>query len=462
MKRIILLFLLFAGSSFSQDIQGDWYGDIDLSGMKLDFIIHISRGEDGFRSVLDIPEQKAMGIPMTSTNYDNDVLKIISAELKCDFEGRLLEGSVKGVFSQNGRVFPFAMNKDKREPKPLLRPQEPKTKFNYVIKEVTFENKIDKVTLAGTLTLPKGKGPFPAVILVSGSGPQDRNEEILGHKSFWVIADYLTNNGVVVLRYDDRGFAKSTGDFSTGTTEDFARDAKAGVDYLLNHRKIDKSKVGIIGHSEGGTIAPIVAGKPSNKVGFIILLAGTAIPGTDILLKQQELISVASGESEEEIQSNSAMSISIFQFMQENADSETLKKDLKVYLENYMVENKTKLPGGMSNEKMSQVLADAYATPWMRNFMFYDPKFAFLNVKCPVLALNGSLDLQVPPNENLSTFKLLAERSGNNNVQTIELPGLNHLFQHSETGAPSEYGEIEETIAPEVLLLIKNWIIELP
>jgi len=462
MKRFLLLFFLFAGSAFSQEIEGDWYGDIEIMGMKLGFVLHISKDGDIYKSILDIPEQNAMGIPMTSTTYVENVLKIISTQLKGNFEGSLADESVKGIFSQNGGAYPFSVSKEKREAKQRLRPQEPKPKFNYKIEEVTFENKADNVKLAGTLTLPKGKGPFQAVVLVSGSGPQDRNEEILGHKSFWVLSDYLTNNGIAVLRYDDRGVGESTGDFSTGTTADFARDAKSAVDYLMGLKRINKTKVGIIGHSEGGTIAPIVAGDPRNKVGFIVMLAGTAILGSEVLVKQQELISIINGEDEEEVVSNSQMSIALFQFLQENLESESLKIDMEKFIGDYMVENNTKLPKGVSSEQMSKVLIEAYATPWMKYFLFYDPQYAFLNTKCPVLALNGSNDLQVTPKENLSLFKQLAERSGNENVTTIELPGLNHLFQHCETGSPSEYGDIEETMSPEVLEIMRNWIKELP
>jgi hypothetical protein len=462
MKRAILFFLLLSFSGFSQNIKGVWYGEINISGMQLGFIMHISNENDTFKTLLDIPMQNAMGIPMSSTVFNDNELIVLSKELGGEFKGKFSNEEFTGTFSQNGGIYPFNMSKEVKAIKEQLRPQEPKPKFNYKIEEVTFENKADNVKLAGTLTLPKGKGPFQAVVLVSGSGPQDRNEEILGHKSFWVLSDYLTNNGIAVLRYDDRGVGESTGDFSTGTTEDFARDAKSAVDYLMGLKRINKTKVGIIGHSEGGTIAPIVAGDPRNKVGFIVMLAGTAILGSEVLVKQQKLISIINGEDEEEVVSNSQMSIALFQFLQENLESESLKIDMEKFIGDYMVENNTKLPKGFSSEQMSKVLIEAYATPWMKYFLFYDPQYAFLNTKCPVLALNGSNDLQVTPKENLSLFKQLAERSGNENVTTIELPGLNHLFQHCETGSPSEYGDIEETMSPEVLEIMKNWIKELP
>lgn len=461
MKHIILIFLLLPMCSFSQNIEGDWYGDIDISGMKLGFVLHIKSENETLKSIFDIPKQNAKDIAMTSTTFADNQLTVSSKELGGEFKAEYREGKFIGSFSQNGGVFPFSMSQEVREEKKTLRPQEPKPKFNYKIEEVMFENKMDKVTLAGTLTLPKGKGPFPAVVLVSGSGPQDRNEEILGHKPFWVIADYLTNKGIAVLRYDDRGVGKSTGDFSQGTTEDFARDASAGVEFLMSVKTIDPSKVGIVGHSEGGTIAPIVAANPKNNIGFIVLLAGTAIPGTEILLKQQELIAAINGASEEEIRFNSVMSTAIFQFLRDNSESETVKKDMAEYLSSYMDEHATELPEGISKKDRVDVLVNTYVTPWMLNFLLYDPKFAFLNVKCPVLALNGSNDLQVTPKENLSTFQALAKKSGNTHVQTIECPGLNHLFQHSETGSPNEYAEIEETFSPEVLELITDWILNL-
>ncbi len=459
--KTLILALFFQTALFSQELSGDWYGDIEISGMKLGFILHITKADDGYNSKLDIPEQKAMGIPMSSTVYLDGVLKIVSKELGGEFEGKYSENIFNGTFSQNGGVYPFTMSKEIRLVKEQIRPQEPKPKFPYKIENVTFKNPIDTIELSGTLTLPKGRGPFPAVVLVSGSGPQDRNEEILGHKPFWVIADYLTKNGIAVLRYDDRGVGSSTGNFSSATTMDFARDASSAVDYLKKYKKVDKNKIGIIGHSEGGTIAPIVASNPKNNIGFIVMLAGTAIPGSEIILKQQELISSVNGEEEEDIVENKNFNIALFQFIQENQESPSFNADLRIYIDNYFVENKTKLPEGMPKSKVIDFLINTYTSPWMSFFLFYDPQYAFLRTQCPVLALNGSKDLQVTPKENLSLFKSLAELSGNQNVTTLELPNLNHLFQECETGSPSEYGKIEQTFSPEVLVLIKNWIVEL-
>lgn len=462
MKQLLLLFLILSFNGFSQTINGDWYGDIEIPGMKLGFILHITSENESYMSTLDIPQQSAKGIPMTTTSFKESELIITSKELGGEFKGKQEDGKFTGIFSQNGGQYPFTMSKEVKAELELVRPQEPKPKFSYKIEEVTFKNKIDKVELSGTLTLPKGRGPFPAVVLVSGSGPQDRNSEILGHKSFWVIADYLTSNGIAVLRYDDRGFGKSTGDFSMGTTENFARDAGSAVNFLRDIKKIDQNKIGIIGHSEGGTIAPMVASNPKVKVDFLVLLAGTAIPGSEILLKQQEIIARASGEDEEEILENRNMNLAIFQFMQENMESKDLKSEMIEFLDNYISENNTTLPEGMEKAKIIEVIAGTYSTPWMKYFIFYDPQYAFLNTKCPVLALNGSKDLQVTPEENLSVFKDLSERSGNVNVTIKEIPELNHLFQHCETGLPNEYSQIEETFAPEVLELIKKWIKELP
>ena len=462
MKRLILLFVLLTGSAFSQGIEGDWYGDIDISAMKLSFILHISSENDSYKSSLDIPMQKALGIPMTNTSFTENEIIITSKELGGEFKGQLKDEIFTGTFSQNGGVYPFSMSKVMKVEKQQLRPQEPKPKFSYKIQEVAFKNDIDKVKLAGTLTLPTGRGPFPAVVLVSGSGPQDRNSEILGHKSFWVIADYLTKNGIAVLRYDDRGVGGSDGDFNQGTTDNFARDASAAVNFLRTNKKIDQSKIGIIGHSEGGTIAPIVASNPLIKVDFIIMLAGTAIPGAEILMKQQELIAAISGAPEEEIVSNSQMSLAIFQFLRENIESKTLKSDMSLFLETYLIENETNLPEGFTIKKMAEFVTSSYTTPWMMNFLFFDPQYALLNTKCPILALNGSNDLQVVAEDNLKMIEKLAQQSGNENVTTIKLDGLNHLFQHSDTGSPEEYGQIEETFAPEVLSMMKNFVKELP
>lgn len=460
MKKLLFIFLLLQSVVYAQDITGDWTGEISISGMKLGFEMHITAQDKAYQSVMDIPAQKAMGIKMTSTKFENSMLRIESAEIHGVFEGKLENDLFSGTFSQNGNELPFTMKRGKAALKVMLRPQEPKAPFAYESKEVSFVNTKDQVTLAGTLTLPKGKGPFPAVILVSGSGQQDRNSEILGHKPFFVLADYLTNNGIAVLRYDDRGAGESTGDPTNATSADFARDTEAALAFLKGCKEINKKKIGIIGHSEGGMIAPMVAANKKNKVAFLVLLAGPSLKGKEILLEQQTLISRAAGESEEEIEKNRKMSKALFQFIEENQKSSSLKEDLFGFTKNYITEHKLELPENFSVDQMAQLLANSYATPWITYFLLHDPKEDILKLKCPVLALNGEKDLQVVAQANINQFNSYAKESGNKQFTTKIFQDLNHLFQHCKTGAPEEYAEIEETFAPEVLEFIKNWIVE--
>jgi uncharacterized protein len=461
MKRFLAFFLLFSVSAFSQDISGDWSGEINISGRKLGFGMQISEVNGQFQSVMDIPEQKAMGIPMTSTVFIENKLTIESKEMRGVFSGEYKDDKFSGTFSQNGANMPFSMARGKYVMKVIKRPQEPKPPYDYEVREVTFTNKMDNVILAGTLTLPKGKGPFPAVVLVNGSGQQNRNSEILDHKPFLVIADYLTKNGIAVLRYDDRGVGGSNGNPATSTSANFALDAQAATAFLHKTKGINKKKIGIIGHSEGGLIAPMVAANPKNKIGFIVLLAGPAVSGGDILLEQQALISRANGESEVEIEENRKMSMALFQFLNENKAKGTSKEELKLWVMNYFTSHEITLPESMTTEQMAETLANAYASPWVHYFILHDPKEDLLKLKCPVLALNGAKDLQVPANLNLTTFNKYAEIGGNVQFTTKEFPGLNHLFQHCTTGSPNEYQDIEETFSPEVLNYFKDWIVNI-
>lgn len=458
MKKILFAFLIIQSSVFSQEITGEWSGEISIGGMSLGFGMRISELNGEFHSEMDIPDQKAMGIKLTSTKFENGRLTIESKEMGGLFFGNLSENMVSGTFTQSGIEMPFSMKRGRYEKKISLRPQEPQEPFNYEVREVFFENSTDKVTLAGTLTIPKGAGPFPAVVLVSGSGQQNRDSEIMGHKPFFVIADYLTNNGIAVLRYDDRGAGKSTGDHTISTSKNFALDALAAVTCLRKTKGIDKKWIGIIGHSEGGLIAPMVAVNKKSKVTFLILLAGPAVSGADILIEQQTLISRVNEESGESIVENRKMSEAIFQFIKVNEGSSSLNAKLTSFSKEYIIENELQLPKSFSAEQMAQLLANIYSTPWMQYFLNHDPEADLKRLKCPVLALNGAKDLQVPAQQNIQKFNQYAEESRNTSFETKVFPDLNHLFQHAETGAPSEYAKIEETFSPEVLKFMKVWI----
>jgi pimeloyl-ACP methyl ester carboxylesterase len=341
------------------------------------------------------------------------------------------------------------------------RPQEPSKPYPYYTEEVTFENIPAQVTLAGTLTLPSEEGDYPAVILISGSGAHDRDEKISGHKPFLIIADHLTKQGIAVLRYDDRGVGKSTGNFDDATTADFASDVTAALEFLKTRKEINKAKIGLIGHSEGGVIAPMVASE-SNDVSFIVLLAGPGIEISRVFLLQQELIPRANGVSDFEIQEYILpVHEKAYQMIATATDTDQLKTDLAKFIaESYDSSPADLMPSDISKEELVKSQTERWSSDWFRNFLTYDPATLLEMVTCPVLALNGEKDLQVTPKENLSAISKALERGGNTNVTVKELSNLNHLFQNCETGSPAEYGKIKETFSPVALKEITDWILK--
>lgn len=457
-KYLLFLFLITATISFAQDITGEWNGLIQLPGKQLTVIFKISKLGEGYSATLDSPDQKVTGVQVTATTFISPVLKLSIAGAGIEYEGIIGEDKIiRGNFKQMGNTFPMDLSREKVEKVLPKRPQEPSRPFGYNSEDIAFENNKEAVTLAGTFTFPKKKGTFPAVVLISGSGPQNRDEELLGHKPFLVLADYLTKNGIAVLRFDDRGTAQSKGNFSLATTENFATDVEAAINYLKTRKEVNKSKIGLIGHSEGGIIAPMIASK-SKDVNFIVMLAGSGIRGAELLLLQQQLVKKASGISEEDLADSQAFYKGLFEIITD-VKNET---EMQTAFDNYLKLATQKMPeaekGGMTNADFIKLMDRQMLSPWMKYFLRYDPAPALEKVTIPVLALIGEKDLQVPPKENLEAIKTALEK-GNNKKSTVkELPNLNHLFQESTTGSPSEYAEIEQTFSPEALKEISNWI----
>lgn len=453
---ILLITLLASLTLIAQDITGQWNGILNVQGTQLRLVFNVSKTETGYSSTMDSPDQGAKDIPVTTTTFENPTIKFTVANLGVEYSGDLKNNEIVGTFKQGGLELP--LNLSREAPEEPKRPQEPSKPYPYYSEEVTFPNTKANISLAGTLTLPEKKGNFPVVILITGSGPQNRDEEILGHKPFLIISDHLTKNGIGVLRYDDRGVEQSTGDFSTATSADFATDVESAIDYLKTRKEIDKSKIGLVGHSEGGLIAPIVASE-SKDVSFIVLLAGTGIRGDKLLLLQQELISRAGGVSETEIEKSMEANARLFEMVAKSADVSKLKEDLANEM-NEIFKNDTtaEIPNGMTQDEFISMQVEQITSPWMRYFMKFDPASALEKVKCPVLAVNGEKDLQVPSKENLTAIKNALKKGGNNKVTTIEFPGLNHLFQECETGSPAEYSTIEQTFSPKALEAITSWI----
>ena len=331
------------------------------------------------------------------------------------------------------------------------RPQEPKPPYDYEVENVIFENKIDSVKLAGTLTIPKDTQDFATVILISGSGPQDRNSELLGHKPFLVIADYLTTNGIGVLRVDDRGTAESEGNYNETGLDGFVRDTQSALEYLSTRNDINLSKIGLIGHSLGGIIAPTVASN-SQDVSFVIMLAGSGIRGDKLMLLQKAMVERQMGLPETAIQTGQKNIGGAYDIILETKTNnrDSIEAKLKPYFKTAF--------GGMLPENQVNAISSQLSYPWLVDFIKFDPSESLNRTKCPVLALNGSKDLQVPADENLKAIDSILNANGNQDVTTVKIEDHNHLFQKCETGLPQEYEKIDETFSPLVLEIMADWI----
>lgn len=458
MQNITFLILTFfvANSMYGQDIIGQWNGTLSVQGNQLRLVISISKTDSGYRSTMDSPDQSAKDIPVTSTMFKDSTLSFEVADLRIEYKGILNNLVIAGTFKQGGLSFPLNLSREKIEKKSVIRPQEPAKPYPYVSEEVKFENETDKVTLTGTLTLPLKEGSFPAVVLITGSGPQNRDEELMDHKPFLILSDYLTRNGIAVLRYDDRGVGQSNGDFKTATSADFALDATSAIKYLQTRKEINQKKIGLIGHSEGGMIAPMVASK-SKDIAFIVLLAGPGIPGDQLFLLQQSLIAKASGAGNADIKKLNDMNKGAFDMVVRSTNQDQLKAEMTDYIRNILKGNLDK-PAGMNDDDYVKLQIGKVLNPWMIYFLKYNPAIVLEKVKCPVLAINGEKDLQVPPKENLEAIRQALEKGGNKTITTKEFPNLNHLFQECETGLTEEYATIEQTFSPTALKVILQWI----
>jgi pimeloyl-ACP methyl ester carboxylesterase len=454
---LILVGVLAPLSWASSDFAGHWEGSIALPGQELGIVVDLSQADGQWSGTIDIPMQGAKGLALEGIAVTGEALEFAIAGVPGTptFKGNLEAAEIKGTFTQGTYSFPFRLGRE-QIPVPA-RPQEPKPPFPYRAEEVIYTN--GPITLAGTLTLPEGKGPFPAVLLVSGSGAQNRDEEIFGHKPFLVLADFLTRAGIAVLRVDDRGVGGSSGSLGESTTLDLTQDALAGVKYLRQRPEIDPRRVGILGHSEGGIIAPLAASQ-SKEVAFIIMLAGTGMPGREILPRQMELLMRAASVSDEKIAAVLASQGRLLDAIVAGADSSAIRAALRDLLRTQL----TAEAGGQGpDEKMiadqAEALLAQMTSPWFRHFLTLDPRPALRRVKVPTLVLAGDLDLQVDPDQNLPEIEAALKAAGNKKVTIRRFPGLNHLFQATTSGSSAEYGAIEETMNPAVLETIRDWLL---
>ncbi len=428
-----------------------WKGQIETPAMPLSFTAELERSGDAWTGVIDIPLQGALGVPLADVSSTSSKVAFslpIPGAKAALFAARRTGDTATGNLKQMGQEYPLQMHiAEPGESRGPSRPQTPVAPFPYQVAEVTYTD--GEMTFAGTLTKPEGKGLFPAVLLITGSGAQDRDETIFAHKPFAVIADHLTRNGIAALRVDDRGVGGTNGVLGDARSEDLVADVLAGVRYLRDTDGIDPAQIGLVGHSEGGIVGPqAAAADPDIK--FVVMLAGTGLPGRDILMLQGRAMYENTGASGEALDRLMELHAAAYDATPEN------REEAIVALVKGQLANQGLPTSGQQFDQTVEGAMHSFDSPWFESFVALDPRVALRQVQCPVLALNGSLDFQVPPDENLPEIE--AALSENEDVTIREFEGLNHLFQPAKTGMLDEYGQIEMTIAPEVLDVISDWI----
>lgn len=440
---------------------GFWQGSLKTSPViELRLVLEVTNAPTGIPGgVMISVDQANVRIPVTTLTEKDGAVHLETQSVGGTFDGKLsADGSeIVGEWRQGAGRAPLIFKRLDKAPN-FSRPQEPKQPYPYDEEDVAFENPAANLTLAGTLTKPRGAGPHPAVVLISGSGPQDRDEAIMGHRPFLVLADHLTRQGIAVLRYDDRGVGRSTGDFAAATHSDFVTDALAAVAWLKTRKDIDPKRLGLVGHSEGGIVAPLAAVQQPGDIAFIVLLAGVGVPMDELLVRQIQDISRVMGADAETLRKSAASQGEIFKLLQEQLDRTAMEKKLRELFRKQLAEVTDEQRQVLGYDSMLEGQLQTVLTPWFRQLLAYDPRPTLRQVKCPVLAINGEKDLQVAAQDNLSAIREAVLAGGNTRVTTREFPGLNHLFQTCTTGAVSEYGTIEETFNPVALAAVSDWI----
>ncbi len=451
MKAFIFTLIFFVSASlFSQNLKGTWNGNLDINGISLAIVININ-GFSADSITMDSPEQSAFGIKVDKAEFNDNGFKLEIISLKASLIGENPVGdSINCEFTQYGTSFPLTLKRGNYVPKP--KKQDPKD-FPYIVEEVEIFNPETNVKLAGTLTAPYDYKCNKIVILVSGSGLQNRDEEILGHKPFLVLSDYLTRNGIAVIRYDDRGFAKSTGDATNATTYDLSLDAESVVKFIKNDSRLKDMKIGIIGHSEGGMIAPMVAARNSD-VDFVVMLAGPAVNIWQLMARQNYDVLKSNGITEDIAKQYAQLASKTYKILN---DKKSSIDDKKAKVRANMNEMEKLAPSGYDEETL-QANLDELFTPWMSYFIDFNPQDYLCKVKVPILALNGDKDVQVYSKDNLAGVEKAMKKAKNSNYKILELKGLNHLFQKCIFGSPNFYGRNEETFNEDAMKTIAEWI----
>ena len=465
-RNFLLSFLmLISFYSRSQLITGSWQGVLIAGPQKLKIVFHVKRdSSNAYQSSFDSPDQGAFGIPCSETHVRSDSLEMLIQNIHGGYRGKWNgKDSISGYFFQSGLSFPITLSRAPDKEALLRRPQTPKPPFPYHSEDIEYDNPVNGIHYAGTITYPASGGPFPAVLLITGSGQEDRDETIFGHKPFAVIADYLTRRGFAVLRVDDRQIGKSTGDLSGATTLDFSKDVEASLHELQKRKDIDQEKIGLIGHSEGGLIAAMVAAENA-ELRFIITLAGPGLKGADLLALQIQAIDLSMGIPPEMVQAEKKLKSGLITALLSSGDS---SKQFENAWNFYLTWKKNTDPEtvsslGLQSEPTAVDFMRSYLkglnNPWMIYFLQTNPADFLVKLKCKVLALNGSKDIQVVADPNLSAIDSALKKSQVKIYSTEKLPGLNHLFQHCKTCTIREYGELEETFSPETLQIMGDWL----
>ncbi len=440
-----------------------WKGRVTVPMMPLDVVVVFTpKGDADWTATIDIPLQGADDLPLSDVALAEKQLRFRippPADALFELERDKDAPTASGTMAQRGMTFPVTLERITEAEAAGVgpeRPQTPKPPFPYGTRDVTYKNDKDGVTLAGTLSIPEGKGPHPAVLLITGSGPQDRDETLFGHKPFAVIADYLTRRGIAVLRVDDRGVGGSTKGATEGTSEDFATDVQVGIKFLREQPELDGKRIALLGHSEGALIAPMVAAE-HRDLAAIVLLAPPGLAGREILRLQLGSVLKASGVRDEKIEEQLKIQREALDKAADGAPTDVLRPLIRE-LVNAQAGAAAATLGEAQLDAMTDAAIEQIAGRWMRFFIKYDPREALKRVQCPTLALFGEKDFQVPPKDNLSEVESALKAGGNKDVLVKTMPGLNHLFQEAQTGQFAEYAQITQTISPQALDEVANWM----
>ena len=449
MKFLILIFFAIFQSclGYANDITGTWSGKLDFGNQKLSFVLHVNQKDNIWYASADSPDQGAFNIPFNIKVKGDSVLLDnphgIKLAMKVTNDNRLA-----GKFMQNGVVIPLVLEKGEVESgQNRIKYQTPLPPYAYDTLEVEIPNTYSNITLSGTLTQPAKEGKYPAVILISGSGPQDRDETLFGHKPFKVLADYLTKNGIIVLRYDDRGIGKSEGDFEKATIDDFNKDAISAFNFLKTQQNVDVHKIGIIGHSEGGLIANLIAGQGMPNLSFIVTLAAPTIPIKDLMVEQLYRVGKAEGMSELQLAMAREINKKNFEVVKSDLNTDDAYALLK---KNMHIVEETAQNAAIRKEMLMML------TPAYRYFIRINPQEFIQKIYVPVFGAFGTLDVQVPSTMNLRGY--YDNLPKNSKTVLKEYENMNHLFQKAKTGRVAEYAQIEETINEQILKDIVDWI----